>query len=194
MVKKRTLSAGEMDKVQEAIRRLGDKAYALREKAVVELVARGRPVLPLLRAALKNSDLEVSRRAQRCLQRIEEEPANRMPAAAFRLLALRKPVAAVETLLNYLPFAEEDTLADAELTLSTLAMREGKPDAALLEALGNSQPVVRGAAAEALAKAGGPQALPAVRKLLNDADVSVRLLVLLRRICPVSKAGKSTMS
>jgi HEAT repeat protein len=179
MVKKRTLSPDEMAKVQEAIRRLGDKTYPEREKAVVELVARGRPVLPLLKEALKNSDLEVSRRAQRCIVRIEGEPAHRLPAAAFRLLALRKPPKAVETLLAYLPFAEEDTFDDAQATMTALALREGKPDPALVEALANSQPLIRAVAGEALASGKGPKVLPGVRKLLQDAELSVRLRVAL---------------
>jgi len=177
-VKKRTLSPGELTKVKDAIRRLGDKSYANREKAMVELVARGRPVLPLLKEALKNSDLEVSRRAQRCIVRIEEEPGHRLPAAAFRLLALRKPPTAVETLLAYLPFAEEDTFDEAKSTMTALALQDGKPDPALLEALGSGQPVIRTVAAEALAKGSGK--VPAeVRKLLNDADMTVRLRVAL---------------
>jgi len=91
MIKKRTLGPEEMEKVKDAIRRLGDKTFANREKAMVELVARGRPVLPFLKQALKNSDLEVSRRAQRCIVRIEEEPAHRLPSAALRLWPCANP-------------------------------------------------------------------------------------------------------
>ncbi len=179
LLKKRTLDASEIEKVKEAIRRLGDKSYAVREKAVVELIARGRPVLPYLKEALKNSELEIVRRAQRCLQRIEEDPGQRLPATVFRLLALRKPAGALETLLAYLPFAEEDTLIEMQSTLATLAIHDGKPDPALLAALGDSQPLVRATAAEALARANDIKSRPALRKLLADADRSVRLRVAL---------------
>jgi hypothetical protein len=179
MLQKRTLSPSELERVTEAIRRLGDMAYAVREKAVVELVARGRMILPLLREALKSDDLEVVRRAQRCIQRIEEEPAHRLPAAALRLLALRKPAGAVETLLAYLLFAEEETLADVHSAMAQLALRDGKPDPALVRALASALPPVRAAAAEALAQAGGAEAQPAVRKLLDDANVTVRMRVAL---------------
>lgn len=177
MLHKRTLSPAEQDKVKESIRQLGDKSYALREKAVLELIARGRVILPMLRDSLKNSELEVSRRAERCIQRIEADPAHRLPAAALRLLGLRRPAGAAETLLAYMPFAEEETLAEAQSAMASLAVRDGKPELAFVRALGDARPVVRAAAAEALAQGGGPDALPAVRKLLDDGDGTVRLRV-----------------
>ena len=128
----------------------------------------------MLRDALRDSELEVSRRAQRCIQRIEEEPANRLPAAALRLLALRKPAGAAETLLAFVPFAEDDSIDEVKSALTALAVRDGKPDPALLRALSSSHRGVRGAAAEALAHA-GPEARPALRKVLADADLTVRL-------------------
>ena len=175
MLDKRTLNPAEKKKVLDAIRRLGDSEYAVREKAVIELNARGRMILPLLREAVKNSELEVVRRAQGCIQRIEEEPANRMPMAALRLLGLRRPEGAAEALLGYLPFAEEEVLGELKTALTHLALRDGKPDAAIVRALADTQPNVRATAAEALAQGGGADARPAVRKLMKDADMTVRL-------------------
>jgi outer membrane protein assembly factor BamB len=54
-----------------------------------------------------------------------------------------------------------------------VAVRDGKPDPALVKALEDRSPGRRGAAAAALARAGA--ALPEVRKLLRDPDPSVRL-------------------
>ena len=179
LIGKHTLSPAEQEKVKDAIRRLGDKTYAVREKAVVELVASGRRILPMLRDALRDSELEVSRRAQRCIQRIEEEPANRLPGAALRLLALRKPAGAVETLLAFLPFAEEDSIDEVKSALKFLAVRDGKPDPALVRALTAPDRRLRGAAGEALAQGAGAEARPALRKLLADADLTVRLRVAL---------------
>jgi HEAT repeat protein len=170
---KHTLTPAEQTKIKDAIRRLGHKTYVMREKAVIELVAAGRRILPMLRDALKDNELEIVRRAQRCIQRIEQEPANRLPAAALRLLALRKPAGAAETLLAYLPFAEEDYVDDLKSALAALAVRDGKPEPALVQALTATHAGVRGAAAEALAAA--PEVRPALRKLLADADLTVRL-------------------
>lgn len=175
MIRKRTLTPAEQDQVKDAIRRLGDNAYTVREKAVVELIANGRRIIPLLREVVKNGELEMVRRAQRCIQQIEDEPSHRLPAAALRLLALRKPAEAAESLLSYLPFAEDETLSEVQSALNVLALRDEKPEPALLRALVSTAPAVRAAAAEALAQGGGPDALPPVRKLLEDADLTVRL-------------------
>jgi HEAT repeat protein len=174
LLHKRTLSPADQEKAKDAIRRLGDKSYTVREKAVIEVVAGGRVVLPMLREALKNSELEVVQRAQRCIQRIEEEPANRLPGAALRLIGLRKPAGAADTILAYLPFAEEETLPEVYLAMGKLALRDGKPEPAMLRALADTFTFVRAAAGEALATGGGPDALPAVRKLLSDPDSTVR--------------------
>ncbi len=174
LLKKHTLTPEEQDKVKSAIRRLGDQAYRVREKAIAELVAGGRRILPMLRDAVKEADLETARRAGNCIDRIEQEPANRLPNAALRLLALRKPDGAADTLLAYVPFAEEDNLDEVKLALVVLAVRDGKPEPAMLRAISATHPALRAAAAEALAQAAGPEVRPALRKLLADADLSVR--------------------
>jgi HEAT repeat protein len=181
MLHKRTLSPVEYKKVLEAIRRLGATDYRVREKAAVELIARGRMILPILRESLKNNETEVVRRAQGCIQRIEEEPAHRLPGAALRLLAMRRPPGAAESLLAYMPFAEEDNLSEAQSAMALLAVRDGKPEAAVLRALADTQPVIRAAAGEALAQADGleAEAKLAVRNLLADADMTARMRVAL---------------
>jgi hypothetical protein len=95
---------------------------------------------------------------------------------------LRKPDRAVETLLAYLPFAEEDTFSDMQAAMEALAVRNGKPDPALIVALGNPQPVIRASASEALAQSGSLESRPAVRKLLADADLNVRYRVALASV------------
>jgi HEAT repeat protein len=179
MLRKRTLAPAEEDRVRALIRKLGHVSFEVREKASSELAAQGSRILPLLRAALKEADLEISRRAQQCLQRIEQDPALRLPAAAIRLLALRKPAGAVEALLAYVPFAEDEALVgEIRTTLTALAERDNKPDAALVEALGNPNAAVRALAGEALVR-GLPPETSAVRKLLKDSEPSVRVRIAL---------------
>jgi hypothetical protein len=174
MLQKQTLSPAEEKKVLESLGRLGDGAYAVREKAVTDLVARGRPVLAMLRETLKHSKGEVVQRVRRCMERIEAEPAHRLPPAALRLVALRKPPGAAQALLAYLPFAEDDTRDETLSALARVAVQGGKPDPALLRALADPRAALRASAAEILAKA-APDTRPMVRKLLDDADRSVRL-------------------
>src|SRR5262249_31334037 len=125
VLRKHTLTPEETEKVKDAIRRLGDKSYAVREKATVELVSRGRRILPMLREVMRDGELEVVNRPQRCIQRIEEEPANRLPSAALRLLALRRPAEGAQALLDYIPFAEQDYMDEVRAALPRFAMRDG---------------------------------------------------------------------
>jgi PQQ-like domain len=177
--RQRTLGPEEKAKVEQLIRDLGAAAFRVREHATAELIARGPVVVELLRQAMKNTDLETARRAERCIQRIQtKDHPSQIPAAAARLLRQRKPAGAVEVLLAYLPFADNEAVADeVRGTLTALAVRDGKPEKALVAALADRSSLLRGAAAEALAGVEGHK--DAVRKLLDDADVTVRLRVAL---------------
>jgi outer membrane protein assembly factor BamB len=129
---------------------------------------------PLLRRAVaaRDADPEVVSRGGALLEPVKA-PEGGTIAAAVRTLALRKPVEAAAVLLAYLPCAEDEWLIDeARTALAALAVRDGQPDAALVEALQSPNALVRGAAAGALARAGQ---LDAVRKLLKDPDPKVRL-------------------
>jgi hypothetical protein len=177
--RKRTVGDQDLEKVKALIRQLGDESFKAREHAVAELVVRGPVVVELLKEAQKSADLEVTRRAERCLQRIKDKdyrPAV-LPAAA-RLIAQRKPAGAVEVLLAYLPFAENEQVADeVRTTLTTLAVRDGKTEKALVVALTDKLPVRRAAAGEALCRAGVADQKAAVRRLLRDPETDVRMRV-----------------
>lgn len=71
-LQKRTLAEGDREKVQGLIRQLGSNVYRLREQAGAELIARGPAVVEMLKAALVDADLEIVRRAEKCLARIQE--------------------------------------------------------------------------------------------------------------------------
>ncbi len=130
---------------------------------------------------MNDPDLEIVRRAKKCLRIIEEStPTSQSLSAAIRVLAEKQESKAVEVLLGYLPFADdEEVSAEVGRALQTLAVRDGKIDSALTGALKDKLPVRRAVAGAALAHARASEALPAVRKLLNDSDISVRLQVAL---------------
>jgi HEAT repeat protein len=186
--RKRTLSAADLEKIQTLIRKLGAESFRVREQATADLVAYGGVVVPLLREAAKDADLERKTRAATCLKAIARSETRSLPPSAARLLALRKPAGAVEVLLAFLPWAEDDSLADAVQTaLASLAVRDGKTDPALVRALDDALPLRRAAAGLALAKAGGAEHREAVRKLLRDADPMVRLRVALALVAARDK-------
>lgn len=177
-LRKRSLTENDHVKIQTLIEALGNDSFEVREKGSEELKLLGVRTIPLLRQAARSLDVEVSQRARALLQEIDKERLSPPSPLVFRLLAVRKPVGAIEVLLNYLPNAEDDSLAQqAQQALNVLAGQEGPPDPALIRALQEPSPRRRVAAAEALCGAPSPEALPSVRKLLTDPDALVRARV-----------------
>jgi hypothetical protein len=174
--RKHTPVEADRDKVRALIAALGDDSYAVRERASEDLVALGAAATPLLREAVKDPDVEVARRAEKCLLLIDPYPVAAVAAAAARLLALRRPDGAAEVLLRYLPYAEDDTADDAvRAALAALARPDGRPEPHLLAALEDRVPVRRAAAVGALVRSAPAAERPPLTKYLRDPDLAVRL-------------------
>jgi HEAT repeat protein len=172
----RTVTDAERENILALIRRLGDESREIQAKAATELVSLGVKAAPLLRQAVNLGNAKFSPSAKQCLDLIEKDSPNPLPAAAVRLLAMRKPEGATATLLGFLPFAETDTqAAQVRDMIAVVALRDGKVDPALVKALEDKVPVRRIAAAVALCRGGDADHLAAVRKLLKDADLEVRM-------------------
>ena len=173
---KRTLAEGDRDKVKALIGQLGSNVFRLREQAGTELIARGPAVVEMLKAALDNDDLEIVRRAEKCLARIQEtDYAIDVPSAAARLLAHHKPAAAVETLLAFLLFTGNEAVSDeVRSALANLAVIKGKADKTLVDCLTSKEAWKRATAGEALVRGGATDKMPEVKKLLADPDPAVR--------------------
>jgi HEAT repeat protein len=175
-----TLTKERRAHVAGLVQRLGDASFRAREQATEEIVRLGSLAVPLLRDALKNPDLEIARRAERCLERIDSGPSAELANAAARLVTVRKPTGAPGVLLAYLSDAPDDGVADrVRAALAAVAVRHGLADPAVVRALGDRSPIRRAAAGEALCQAGATRERPAVRKLLADPDTLVRLRVAL---------------
>ena len=83
------------------------------------------------------------------------------------MLAQRRPEGAVEALLAFLPSAETEAILDeVKKSLLSLAVHDGKVDAALLAALQDKLSVRRAAAAEVLAQLGPNTPDAELKKLL----------------------------
>jgi hypothetical protein len=189
LLRKRTPTAEEQANLMRLTRELGDGSYKVGDQASIQLVASGLLAVPFLRQALASPDPEIVHRGKACLRLIDEQgKAVGVATAAARLLAARKPAGAVEALLAFLPFAESDSVAEAVQTaLAQVAARSGRPDPALVLALSDPLPARRAAAADVLCRscAGEPRA--ELRKLLGDADPSVRLRAALGLACANDK-------
>src|SRR5262249_51171779 len=147
--RKRTLSPEDGAKVQALIDQLGDKAFSVRERAAAELVTLGPKVVPLLRLATQSADPERARRAEARLGQIaQREDKHKLPAAGARLLVMRKPAGAIEALLAYLPFADEEAMqAEVGKAVKALGLEGGKPHPAVVQALDDPLPLRRAVAA-----------------------------------------------
>jgi HEAT repeat protein len=177
-LRKHTLTPAEQVDIEKKIQQLTDKSFAVREQAVTELAAYGSRAVPLLRETAKAKDLERARRADRCLQVIGQREDAALPAAAVRMIAVRRPAGAAAALLDFLPSADTEPLTGAvREALAAVAIQNGRPDPALMQALDDKVPVRRSAAAEAIIRSTWQTA--AARKLLHDPDARVRLSVAL---------------
>lgn len=192
-VRRHTVTSADEDEVRRLIDQLGAERFKTRERATVQLASLGTRAVPLLRTALKNTDLEIARRAERCLEKIEAGASEALLVSAARLLAVRQPAGVDRVLLDYLEGAEKDYLIEAALNaLVKVGVKDGKPSAALLEALVQRDPDRRAAAAVALVR-GGDDLRPAARRLLDDNDPTVRLRVGLALVHAGERDALSTL-
>jgi HEAT repeat protein len=174
--KKRTLTEFDHEKAEKWLHQLGDDSFDARQKAKVELKKMGTVVVRLLKSAVASAELEVSQNARDVIQEIEKDKSSPLSPVAARVAALRKPSGAVDVLLAYLPFCDDETLLpEVQLAINANAYENGQPSPALLKALEDKAPVRRGAAAEALGLGPIGANLPAVAKLLKDDQPAVRL-------------------
>jgi HEAT repeat protein len=178
--KRRTLTDETRDKALGLIGQLGHDSFEVRQQATADLLAMGPAVVPFLSQSLNHPDAEVVSRVRKCLDAIAKEKRAPLSPVTVRLTALRRPAGAVEALLAYLPFAEDQTVAaEVQAALNVLALRDGQPEPALLRALEDKVGARRAAAAVALAQSGPAELRPTVRKLLHDPEPAVRLPVAL---------------
>ncbi len=173
--RKRTLTRADQERMDALVRQLGSKTFRLRSQASAELIRLGPCALPVLRRALKDPDVEVRSRADKCLKAIKNGPGPALPSAAARLLKARKPTGAAPVLLAYLPFADDEDVEEEVVgALLVLAFADGTSDAALPAALRDPHPARRAAAAYLLGRAGTADQRQEVRKLLADGQAAVR--------------------
>ena len=194
VLRKHTLTPDHQHQLRELLRQLGSDDFKTREDASEQVLAFGRLALPLLNEATKDRDPEIARRAKMLAERIETGPDARLPIAALRLLAVRKPAGAVEALLAYLPYAEDEIREDeVRQSLIVLARRDGQLDPALRRSLADTRAKVRALAAEALIEGGGIEGRTAVRKLFREDVPSVRLRLALALARSGEREGVSVL-
>ena len=109
---------------------------------------------------------------------LEQQP-GQLSSAVARLIAQQRPAGAAQTLLAFLPNAEDDgVIEEIRLALAAVAHPDGKTDPALLKALQDDSPIRRALAIDTLCQNGVTvsvlEQVP-LRKLLQDPQPAVRL-------------------
>src|SRR4029079_9850201 len=120
----------DLEELLALAKQLGHADPDTRAQAAAKLVARGPWAIPALRHVINDLDNQVAaKQALRCLDWLQGPRGIDLPIAAAKLLAVRKPAVAAETLLAYLPFAGEQAVIDGvKAALDILAARPGKVD------------------------------------------------------------------
>jgi HEAT repeat protein len=178
--RKRTFAEADPQELQRLVSKLGSNDFIQREEAFSRLAELGTVALAGLKGAENDANPERRRRVAELKHRVEAKAEAAVQAAAARTIARTRPAGAADVLLAYVPFASDASVIDEiGRTLGAVAMRDGKAEPALLQALVGNAPVKRGLAGEALARAKAVEHLPAVRKLLRDSEPAVRLRVAL---------------
>jgi HEAT repeat protein len=175
LFRKRTLSEADQAHLQELVVDLGSKNFRKRSRASRELAEAGSPALPLLRSGATNVDVEIASRARRCIVQIETGPGKALALAGLRQIMRRAPAEGLETLLGYIPFADDlEVEQEALYALCALACRDVKLSPALSKALTDAKPARRAAAAHVLGRVGSRADCQQVRARLSDNDPKVR--------------------
>jgi len=175
----RTLSDKQIEQLAAVVDQLGDSSYVLRTKAAAQLLKYGNTVKPLLVKAMDEQNLEVARRAELCLRKLDDASEVMVASSAARLLGNRKPANGIETLLAYVPFATDSQIVQAVRDALPGMIDPLKPPQILLESLDDENPVLRGVAAEAIIHARVTPLPKAALSLLKDPSNQVRLRVAL---------------
>jgi hypothetical protein len=176
-LKKRVLPESERPGVERFVRNLRSPDYRIREKATLALIGRGVAALDVLRNPPANSlDCEATRRIEGSIRSIrEKDVAPEVPAVAVRVAALQKPSGLVETLIGYLPFADNDAmLEELRFALTSHALDAGKANPLLVAALSDRAALRRATAGEILARIAYASHKDALKKMLGDPDPFVR--------------------
>jgi HEAT repeat protein len=176
--RKRTPGEAQRRELRTLIRNLGDESFEVRQKASADLIASGPVAAGLLRSAARSRDSEVAQRAAKCLTQMRRDPIGPLRVSAVKIVALKQPPEVIAILFAYLPFAEDESIAEEiRATLTALTVKDGKAERALVDALESADPEPRAQAGTILARANLADPRPAVRRLLKDENASVRLRV-----------------
>lgn len=174
-LEKRILGEAQEKEIRQLIDQLGARRYSEREKAMTALLRWGEPARAMLKSAIADSDLEVSRRASRCLEAIDQTYGPSLTQAVIRVLTATFGHESVELFIRLLPFTEhEQVREEIRNSILTLGPENESSKKLLHKSLSHSSPLVQAVAASVLGRLKESALQEAVRKLLDSDHQEVR--------------------
>jgi HEAT repeat protein len=175
-LRQQTVKADERQQFALLIKKLDDRSYQKREKAMVEVIGVGPKALPVLRRGLQGATLEMRLRLERCIQALEKDSAAQTAGAVVRLIKVRRPAGACAVLFSYVASAPDENVEEEVIdALASLGVRDSTVDPLFEAALSDPLPAKRGAGALLLGRAGSRHQRALVHLLLDDPHPTVRL-------------------
>jgi HEAT repeat protein len=169
-------SDGDLAKLDQFVRMLGDKQFKAREEAARTVIAIGPAALSKLHMAKRGLDPELSARASACIEQIVKSSNTELPRAAARLLMKSPDVAAFAALLRYLPYASEPEVGDEIwFHLDQVVVHNGAMIPQLVSSIRDLLPARRALAGCIIGHRGSSAQRKLVSKLLLDTEPAVRL-------------------
>lgn len=176
--RQRTYKEADGKLVASLVARLGDDDFGVRERAFKELQNLGHSAMAGLKEAERSSDAEVRQRIRELRQQLEAKENATVQSAVARLVAKSRPAGAGQVLLDYIPFAADQSVVnEIGKALGAVAKANGRVDPVIVSTLKDARSLKRSVAAEALVRAKSAEHLTSVKSLLRDPEPAVRLRV-----------------
>ncbi len=191
----RSYTADDVKKLDDYVLQLGSAKFNEREQAYKKLIALGHRGLEKLRKAQNDDDPEIAEKAKGCVKAIEQNPrGDATMAAVIRTLLGTASEETEAVLLDFLPCVNDELLEeDIWFGLDRLAKKRKQVVPALIAALNDVAPRKRALAACIVGRRGDSDQRGAVKKLLQDADATVRLRAAQGLLGANDKAGIPTL-
>jgi HEAT repeat protein len=176
-LRQRTPTDRDREKIDGLIGQLSNPLAELSQAAGDKLVSLGPVAVPALRQAQATAQSHSLKRIEDCLGRIEKTTGSALTTAVIHLIAAKKPSGAAAVLLDYGSAGDETVREDVEAALAAVGVGDGVRDPLLLQALEDKFAGRRVLAAATLCRMEKVSPPAEVRRLLKDADLTVRLRV-----------------
>ncbi|MSR32730.1 MAG: hypothetical protein EXR99_14630 [Gemmataceae bacterium] len=191
---RRAKEQADPTKIKDWVKELGHESFEVREQATARLISLGPSALADLNKAVQDQDVEISRRARACIQKIEEGGRKHLVSAVLRVAARRKAPGALETFLDYARLADsEQTYDDVVSGLEQLSQGDAAATRVLAEKMARGESPASSVAATALTLVNPAEFKKRVGLLLGSSEPMVVFRAAVDLACLGDPSGIPTL-